>query len=265
MIKSLHIKCRPEEQGLLPHSTGHLLYSAVLNSIEKTNPELSSKIHSTDDKKVSVTPIKGEFRKKDSKRKEVFSDTEYRFFINLINSEGFSELFSDFVLSDQEIDIAGESFTVTGMDTEEISWDDIMEKKTPRELMFNFMSPVCIKYKGSGVTEMFPHREAVFMSLLYSWNRQAPKKFHFDVDLEDLKKKVFEKSFEHSTANTVVTRKNKNRIKEFGFTGRTAYGFKDAPDKLKKKLAILARYAEYSGVGSHTARGLGNTQTEVRY
>mgnify|MGYP006285194281 CR=1 FL=1 len=276
MINSIEISCRPKEDSLIPHSTGHLLYSATLNSIKKTNSELSEKIHSSNNSKVSVTPLNGEFDRKDSNRKRVFSDTEYNFFINLIDSEGFQELFNDLVLSDQDLEIAGEKFEVTGMNTEEINWEDLMEKKTPSGLYFHFMSPVSIQYKGSEVTEMYPHREAVFKSLEDSWNRNAPEQMQFEIKTDKLKKHVNEKPKrnkygdpEYQTHNTVVTRKkdgeSKNQIKAFGFTGKTEYSFQNASDQLKKKLAILTRYAKHAGLGSHTARGLGNTYTEVNY
>ncbi len=269
MINSIEISCRPEENCLIPHSTGHLLYSATLNSIKKSNPELSEEIHGSDNTQVTVTPLNGEFDRKDSNRKRVFQDTEYNFFINLIDSEGFQELFNDLVLSGEGLEIAGKKFEITGMNTEEIEWQDLMEKKNPEGLYFHFLSPVSIQYKGSEVTEMFPHREAVFKSLENSWNRNAPEQMQFEINTEKLKKHVIEKSYSHDTANTVVTRKkdgeNKRQIKAFGFTGKTEYGFKNAPDALKKKLAILTRYAKHAGLGSHTARGLGNTYTEVRY
>lgn len=269
MINSIEITCKPEEDSLIPHSTGHLLYSATLNSIKKSNPELSQKIHSSENTKVTLTPLNGEFDRKDKNRKRVFSDTEYNFFINLIDIEGFQELFNDLVLSGEGLEIAGEKFKITGMNTEEIEWPELMEKKEPEGLYFHFMSPVCIKYKSSEVTEMFPHREAVFKSLEDSWNRNAPEEMQFEINTEELKKHVIEKSYSHNTANTVVTRKkdreSKQQIKAFGFTGKTEYGFKNANDSLKKKLAILTRYAKHAGLGSHTARGLGNTYTEVNY
>lgn len=276
VINSIEITCKPYEDSLIPHSTGHLLYSATLNSIRKTNPELSKEVHSSKKSQMSVTPLNGEFDRKDSNRKRVFQDTEYNFFINLIDSEGFQELFNDFVLSGETLEIAGEDFKVTGMNTEEITWQDMMEKKDPKGLSFHFMSPVCIKYKDSEVAEMYPHREAVFKALENSWNRNAPEQMRFELDIEELKKQVNEKPErnkygdpEYQTHNTVVTRKkdgeNRRQIKAFGFTGRTEYGFKNASDQLKKKLAILTRYAKHAGLGSHTARGLGNTYTEVRY
>ncbi|WP_414836964.1 CRISPR system precrRNA processing endoribonuclease RAMP protein Cas6 [Candidatus Nanohalococcus occultus] len=269
MINSIEIRCRPENNTLIPHSTGHLLYSAALSSIRKTNPELSEKIHGSENAEMTVSPLNGEFDRKDRNRKRVFSDTEYSFFINLIDSEGFQELFNDLILKGQKLDIAGESFEITGMNTEEITWKELMEKKTPNGLYFHFLSPASIQYKDSEVTEMFPHREAVFKALENSWNRNAPENMEFKLETEELKKHVIEKSYSHDTANTVVTRKqdgeSKKQIKAFGFTGKTEYGFKNASDQLKKKLAILTRYAKHAGLGSHTARGLGNTYTEVRY
>lgn len=277
MINSIEITCRPQKNSLIPHSTGHLLYSAALNSIKKTNPDLSKEIHSSDTTKVTVTPLNGEFDRKDKNRKRVFSDTEYNFFINLIDSEGFQELFNDLVLSGENLEIAGKQFEITGMNTEEIEWQDLMQKKNPKSLYFHFMSPASIQYKGSEVTEMYPHREAVFKSLEDSWNRNAPEQMQFEIDTEKLKKHVNEKPKrnkygdpEYQTHNTVVTRKqdgeNQKQIKAFGFTGKTEYNFqKNTPNQLKKKLAILTQYAKHTGLGSHTARGLGNTYTEVNF
>ena len=272
MINSIEINLRPEEDALVPHSTGHLLYSAVLNSIKKSNPELSGEIHKSDNSKVSVTPLNGEFDRKDHNRKRVFQDTEYNFFINLIDTGGFQELFNDLVLQGEGLEVADAEFEITGMNTEEITWSDLMEKKTPEGLYFHFLSPVSINYRDSEVTEMYPHREAVFQALLNSWNRNAPEDMHFQLDTEQIKKQVVEKvkrnkygDPEYQTHSKVITQKNKNQIKAFGFTGKTEYAFKNADDSLKKKLAILTRYAKHAGLGSHTARGLGNTYTEVRY
>lgn len=276
MINSIKISCRPTESCLIPHSTGHLLYSAILNSIEQTSPDLSQEIHSSNTTQVHVTPLNGEFDSRNKNRKKVFNDTEYSFYINLIDTSGFQELFNDLVLSGQDIDIAGESFEVKAMNTEEIQWRDLMEKNTPESLDFHFMSPVSIQYKGSDSTEMFPHREAVFKALEDSWNRNAPQQMHLNIDTEDLKTKVTEKPErnkygdpKYQTHSTVITRKNqgqnKQQIKSFGFTGKITYGFKDADDKLRKKLAILTRYAKHAGLGSHTARGLGNTYTQVNH
>lgn len=276
MINSVEITCRPESNCLIPHSTGHLLYSAVLKSIDQTNPELSQDIHSTDQAQVHVTPLNGEFDPKDSNRKRVFEDSDYNFFINLIDTQGFQELFNDLVLSGRDIQLAGEEFQVQAMETEEIEWRDLMEKKTPQNIKLHFMSPTSIQYKSSGITEMFPHREAVFKALEDSWNRNAPNQMSMNIDREDLKQKVTETPErdangepKYRTHSTVVTRKqqgqNRRQIKAFGFTGTVNYGFKDADNKLAKKLGILARYAKYAGLGSHTARGLGNTYTEVRH
>jgi len=272
VINSIEINCRPKKNSLIPHSTGHLLYSATLNSIKKSNSKLSQRIHSSNNAKVSVTPLNGEFDRKDKNRKRVFQDTEYNFFINLIDTKGFQELFNDLVLSGEGLTVGDAEFEITGMNTEEITWQDIIEKKTPQRLHFHFMSPVCIKYKDSNVTEMYPHREAVFKSLENSWNRNAPDDMHFEIDTEELKKSVVEKvqrnkygDPKYQTHSKVITRKEKQQIKAFGFTGQTEYGFQNASDQLKKKLAILTRYAKHAGIGSHTARGLGNTYTEVKY
>jgi CRISPR/Cas system endoribonuclease Cas6 (RAMP superfamily) len=49
-----------------------------------------------------------------------------------------------------------------------------------------------------------------------------------------------------------------------GFTGRCRYTFaKNAPEGLKNGIVALAKFAEYSGVGSSVARGCGAVAVEI--
>jgi len=273
MIQSLHIRCRPEESGLVPHSTGHLLYAGMLDAIRSSDPELSATIHGNTTADLSLSNLKGEFDPRDRNRKKVFADTEYRFRIDLINQdEAFGPLFREFVLQDERITVGDVDFLLTSMESEEVAFDDLIGTEPPRELDFHFVSPTSIDYHGTGVTEMFPHREAVFRSLERSWNRQAPDTHAIDLDPQDLKTKVIEqpRADSYDTHNVIVTRKERDDgdgsypIKAFGFTCKISYGFKDADDRLRHKLGILTRWAEYAGVGGHTSRGCGSVSTEVK-
>ena len=49
-----------------------------------------------------------------------------------------------------------------------------------------------------------------------------------------------------------------------GFTGRCQYIFtRDAPEGVRNGILALARFAEYSGVGSAVARGCGAVKVAV--
>lgn len=272
MITSLHLTCRPEQTGLIPHSTGHLLYAGMLQAIQRNDPDTSAGIHREQLSEMKLSTLKGEFARKDRNRKRVFDDGEYRFSLELINTgEAFKSLFKEFVLQDERITIGDVDFLLTGMESREVAFDDLVSAETPAKLNFHFTSPTCIDYQGTGVTEMFPHREAVFTSLERSWNTYAPDEYAMQVDKKELKTRVVEQpdSRSYRTHNVIVTRKERDNgegtrpIKAFGFTGKITYGFKNADDRLKHKLAILTRWANHAGVGSHTARGMGNVNVEV--
>jgi CRISPR-associated endoribonuclease Cas6 len=272
MITSLHITCRPEEAGLVPHSTGHILYAGILDAIQRNDPELSSSIHSDQRADLALSTLKGEFDPRDRNRKKVFDDTEYRFSLGLLNTEeAFKPLFKEFVLQDERIALGDVDFLLTELESEEVAFDDLVSREAPERLAFHFVSPTCIDYHGTGVTEMFPHREAVFTSLARSWSNHAPDEYTIQLDPEDLKRHVVEQPDERSydTHNVIVTRKDRDDgegtypIKAFGFTGKVTYSFKNANERLRHKLGILTRWAQYAGIGSHTARGMGNVNVEV--
>ncbi|MDY6788408.1 MAG: hypothetical protein SVV03_00430, partial [Candidatus Nanohaloarchaea archaeon] len=237
MIKSLHLTCRPEEKGIIPHSTGHLLYAGMLKAIQRNDPNLSESLHKKQMSEISLSNLKGEFDSEDRNRKRVFDNAEYRFSLNLINTEeAFKPLFKEFVLQDERITVGDVDFLLTGLESNELDFDDLISEKTPEQLHFHFASPTSIDYRGAGVTEMFPHREAIFASLEQSWNTHAPDEYKMDLDLNELKKHVVEQPSPdlYQTHNVVVTRKERDDgegtypIKAFGFTGTVTYGFKDA-------------------------------------
>lgn len=272
MIKVAKVTFTPVEESSLPHSTGHLLFSALLDAIRKQDEELSKELHSSDSSKISVQPIRGDFKRKDGNRKTIFPDAQYRTRICFVNcNEAVEAVFNQWMLKEGSIQLGDAELKVESFEAEETSFQELVEADTPEELFFHFKSPTCIKYKDSEVTEMYPHREAVFKALLSSWNRFAPENLRFEIKTEELKKQVLEKPVSHETHNTVVTRKyveekgHKVPIKAFGFTGKTVYGFQDASIQLKHQLTALSRYASYVGVGGHTAQGLGNTYTELNY
>jgi CRISPR/Cas system endoribonuclease Cas6 (RAMP superfamily) len=48
-----------------------------------------------------------------------------------------------------------------------------------------------------------------------------------------------------------------------GFLGTWEFNFKGASEATKTAVLALARYAEFAGVGRHTARGAGTVSTTV--
>jgi CRISPR-associated endoribonuclease Cas6 len=137
-------------------------------------------------------------------------------------------------------------------------------------LDFQFKSPACIQYKNTKVFEMFPHREAVFHSLLSKWNAVCPEGMLMGMERDDIARFMIEKPLAYETHSIVVNtvfdkvKGHARPIMKQGFTGRCRYTFtKNAPEGLRNGIVTLAKFAEYSGVGSSVARGCGAVAVRV--
>jgi CRISPR/Cas system endoribonuclease Cas6 (RAMP superfamily) len=137
-----------------------------------------------------------------------------------------------------------------------------------------FQTPTCIEEAGE-VTTMFPHRWAVFNSLLGKWNRSCPEELELDLDRSDVKACLIEKpdptrddGYSFDTHSVLVSRvenedgENRNIFSQ-GFTGECAYEFKNASESVANAVAAVALFGEYSGIGSAVARGCGSVEVRI--
>jgi CRISPR/Cas system endoribonuclease Cas6 (RAMP superfamily) len=117
---------------------------------------------------------------------------------------------------------------------------------------------------------MFPHRWAVFNSLLGKWNRSCPDELEIELDRETILESVIEKpdARSYDTHSVLVNRvknedsENRNLFRQ-GFTGTCGYAFKDASESVANAVVALALFGECSGVGSAVARGCGLVNVDL--
>ena len=92
-------------------------------------------------------------------------------------------------------------------------------------LDFEFKSPACIQYRNSKVYEMFPHREAVFHSLLSKWNAVSPEEMKMNIERDEMARYMVEKPLAYETHSVVVNtvfdkvKGHPRPIMRQGFTG----------------------------------------------
>lgn len=119
---------------------------------------------------------------------------------------------------------------------------------------------------------MFPHRTAVFNSLLSKWNSVCPGELKMDLERDEISRYILEmpdaNSYQtHNVMVNTIFDKNKGHFRpifNLGFTGKCTYAFsKNVPQDIRNAILMLSIFAGYSGVGSAVSRGCGCVDVEL--
>jgi len=278
MPRQVEVAARPTDDFHVENSDGYVLYSSLLARMEDADEETSAQVHDSGFSSVSVSGLSGDFRKSDRRyHKRVVRDEVYDFEIGVTDPDEnavFEALVEPLVLGDGKLEVGEGTLTVEEFRSDERGFDALVDEADSYDnpsLRVRFETPTCIKYGGSDVTEMFPHRAGVFTSLLGKWNSVAPDALEFDLTRDEIGENVIEKPDLRSlrTHSVMVNRVQRNGepqpIFRQGFTGECTYQFVGgAPEDVKNAVTALALFGEYSGVGSAVARGCGSVDVEVR-
>ncbi|MCX8206750.1 MAG: CRISPR system precrRNA processing endoribonuclease RAMP protein Cas6 [Methanothrix sp.] len=275
MPQKITLIARPVESFEVPSSEGYQLYSALLNIIREVDEDISAHVHDSH-LSMSLSPLRGVFMPGDRPRhKKLDPARSYCMKIGIADSregELFSSIVRQLVLRERSIMLERGELQVERVSTSASSFEELL-RSSDREDMhvdIRFISPTCIKYRNSGVYEMFPHREAVFSSLLSKWNSSCPDGFRMDIERDEMARFIIERPVSYETHSAMVNtvfdqRKGHHRpILRPGFTGRCIYTFTDdAPRDVRNGIVALSRFAEYSGIGSAVARGCGAVEVRI--
>jgi CRISPR-associated endoribonuclease Cas6 len=273
-MQQMMLTVRPTSDFEVPSSTGYQLYSALLSVMRSSNPGASGRVHDSEIGAIAVSGISGTFGRaaKRPMNKMLYSRQTYQFHIGITDPdeiEIFQSLIQPLILEGMDINLEAESLRIEEVTSSTLTFEELMGEVSRcdgRVIEFAFMSPACIQYGNSSVTEMFPHRTAVFNSLLSKWNHACPEELKMSVERDEFARYLAEKpdakSYDtHSVmVNTAYDSKrgHPRPIFKQGFTGKCAYRFvRDAPQDVRNAVVALAMFAEYSGVGSSVGRGCG--------
>jgi CRISPR-associated endoribonuclease Cas6 len=185
----------------------------------------------------------------------------------------FRSIIQPLVMRERNLRLEKGDLRVEEVSSTAASFQDIVtsagEVKSPY-LDFEFKSAACIQYRNSKVFEMFPHREAVFHSLLSKWNSVSPEELRMNIERDEMARYIVEKPLAYYTHSVVVNtvfdkvKGHPRPIMRQGFMGRCRYTLaRDVPESIKNGVVALARFAEYSGVGSAVSRGCGAVKVTV--
>lgn len=277
MPQKITLTFRPEADFEMPYSEGYQLYSALLAVMQEADSALAGYTHDSPISSISLGPLEGRFvRCQRAMHKAVDAKERYGLAVGITDPkevEIFRAIIAPLVLKERNLRLEKGELRVEELASSSASFEDLVksagEIKEPC-LDIQFKSPTCIQYRNTKVYEMFPHREAVFHSLLSKWNAVCPEELKMSIERDDMARFMIEKPLSYETHSIVVNTvfdKGKGHarpIMKQGFTGRCQYTFtRNVPEGMRNGIVALARFAEYSGVGSSVARGCGAAAVQV--
>ncbi|MGB9902169.1 CRISPR system precrRNA processing endoribonuclease RAMP protein Cas6 [Methanothrix sp.] len=277
MPHKITLIARPVDSFEVPSSEGYQLYSALLNIIRQEYEDLATYAHDSPLSSLSLSPLRGVFMPGDRPRhKKIDPAHRYCMKIGIVDSresELFSSIVRQLVLRERTLVLERGELQVERVSTSASSFEELLSPSYDGEdlcIDIRFISPTCIQYRNSDVCEMFPHREAVFSSLLSKWNASCPDGFRMDIQRDEMARFIIERPVSYEThsamVNTVFDQKKGHHrpILRQGFTGRCIYTFTDdAPSDVRNGILALSRFAEFSGIGSAVARGCGAVEVRI--
>ncbi len=279
MVQQIKIITRPVSEFDIPASEGYRLYSSLLSCMKEADDEASRLVHDSSRSSIHLSGLKGKFLKSDRANfKRVAPGERYMFHIGMTDpaeTKIFQAMVKPLIFDRRNLDLDGGELMIEDFSSTTKTFEEIFEstsKYSRPKLIFDFLSPICIQYRNSEVTEMFPHRLAVFRSLQSKWNNVCPEDMRLALSDDDIERYLVEKPDAqtyktHSVMVNTVFDKNKGHprpIFKQGFTGNCTYWFtKEAPVSIKNAALILAQFAEFSGLGSGVSRGCGWAEVRV--
>lgn len=275
-LRRIDCTLRPENSFPVPYSDGYSVYSALLNVLDTVDEDVSEQVHDSQLGSLHTGGLQGKFSNSDrSKHKTVNPNETYQLSLGIVDpadEEIFQGLVSGLVLEGDSLELTHGTLRIKSFESSNTSHAELVEHAGEYDdptIEMKFLTPTCIEEAGD-VTTMFPHRGAVFNSLLGKWNQTAPDELAFELDRATLLESVIEKpdARSYDTHSVLVNRvknedgENRNIFRQ-GFTGEMAYVFNDASESVRNAATAMALFGEYSGVGSAVARGCGNVDIEV--
>lgn len=269
----------PAESFDLPLSEGYQIYSSLLALLQDADPVVSKHVHDTVFPTLSIGGLSGPSGKSQRKGyRKILAGKHYLLRIGISDTQDvqvFTNLITPFILNRKEITLAGGTLSIREIQTSSTTFEELLKQAVSYKkpvIDMHFVSPTCIQYRNSKITEMFPHRIAVFYSILAKWNLICPDRLRLGLVRDDFGRYLIEQpepcSYKtHSVmVNTIFDRLKEHPRPIFrqGFTSSCRYRFAtNTPASVKNATVTLALFAQYSGVGSGVSRGCGQVITSI--
>lgn len=136
-------------------------------------------------------------------------------------------------------------------------WQTLTNTAASRYITLKFASPTAFSI-GDKRFSLFPEPQFVWESLMRVWNNYAPPPLHLDklAISEFIKQRVVVADYELHTATLHYP-----SYKQKGFLGTCTYLIQELGE-CAQRMAALAEFARYAGVGYKTTMGMGQCRAE---
>lgn len=278
----------------VPYSTGYQTYSGLLSLIGKADTQLADEVHDTSFASLTNSGLLGSFDWETNQeyRKAIDADSEYELRVGVTHPDDeavFNALIKALVIDDSSLELADGSLRMTSVETKTQTHTEVLSdaadsiKDGASGVEIQFETPTCCNRYGD-VWEAHPDRINLFQSLADRWNATTTEEQQMALENEALGKDLFTvaDTEQYETHSIVVHRREPKQAdsntgdgnaatinggthlnEAQGFTGRWTYRFKGASEAMKTAVIALAKFAEFAGVGHHTARGAGTVSATV--
>ncbi|KQC11971.1 MAG: hypothetical protein APR56_07200, partial [Methanosaeta sp. SDB] len=190
---------KPDSEFEVPSSEGYQLYSAILDIIRESDDAVSEHAHNSPIGSVALGGLRGRFKRCERPHHKLLDPQKrYEFSVGITDPkevEIFQSLIKPLIFRDRNIVLDQGALGIEEVTSFGATFEELVESakgfQDPK-IEFWFRSATCIQYKNTKVFEMFPHREAVFSSLVAKWNAVSPS-LKMDVERDDIARYVLER------------------------------------------------------------------------
>lgn len=281
-MRQVDLTLEPTRSFAIPSADGYQVYGALLSALDDVAADVSERVHDSQLGSLHNSGLFGSFRGCDRRfYKRVDPTEQYRLSLGVTDPADqnvFKALADAFVFNGDSLRLSEGTMRVRDFASSNTTHEELLADAAATvadlsdafEIDMRFQTPTCIE-EADEITTMFPHRGSTFRSLLRKWNATIPEERSDELTVgmtrEDFEANLIEKpdARTYDTNSVLVNRsEDGSPILAQGFTGSCTYKFKDASKAIRTATTALARFGEYSGVGSSVARGCGSVRVEVR-
>lgn len=262
MIGSILIKLKTEEEFKIIGRGEKALHDFVLDVIKRENKDLAREIdHEKAEKPITISPfLKGVLFKAGHSWISPKESSSFRLtYLKAGILEPVMKAFFSLSSKKEAVKLGDGKASIEKVDMQKAtqaiftSFEKLLTQgQTEERIFLEFCSPT--SFSTQREERLFPLPEHVFSSLLKKWNTFSGRKYPLQGEKDFQKIGLIR--YRLKTENIFL---GKDKI--IGFMGKAGYQIPQTLGKeMNKTINVLSNFAFYSGVGIHTAMGMGQVR-----